>query len=365
MKKTVAVALSGGIDSLVSACLLSEMGYDVIGIHFVTGFEPLPASAESPSDRCRGIDETIFRHKADFARIERHLGIRVEVVDISAEFRQTVVDYFISAYASGRTPNPCLVCNRSIKFKTILNFAKTLGAEKLATGHYAGIREDENGLFHLFRGMDPVKDQSYFLAFLTQSQLAAAVFPLGGMKKKDVISWANSRNLAPVHRSESQDICFIQDATYGDFLSRQADFKPRPGLITDIQGRVLGSHKGLHLYTIGQRRGINCPAADPYYVVRMDPDENLLVVGSKDDLLFSGCRVAGINWIGIIPEPSSDLYTQVRYRHGAVKSRVIPVGTGEADVVFHHSQSAITPGQGAVFYRNDEVLGGGFIEHGA
>ncbi len=218
------------------------------------------------------------------------------------------------------------------------------------------------GRFHLLRGIDRKKDQSYFLAFMTQKQLARACFPLGKMTKSDVQRLAKEKGLRPEIKKESQDICFIKDNRYGDFLLQQRDFKAKPGNIVDIKGNILGRHNGLHLFTIGQRRGINCPASEPYYVVRIDIKQNQLVVGLKKDLLSSSCRVSKINWI--IEKPSSplDVYTRVRYRHNAVRSRLIPNGETSATIVFNTPQSAVTPGQGAVFYKDDEVIGGGWID---
>ena len=350
------------MDSLVAAFLLQQQGWDVIGIHFITGFEPPLQEGDAHAPGILNIDEKTAVLRRRFAVISDRLHIPIEIVDISREFKMTVVDYFIRSYRSGKTPNPCLVCNPSIKFTHLLDMAQKGGAEKLATGHYVQNVKDHKGRYHLFRGVDPVKDQSYFLAFLNQHQLASASFPLGDKKKADVIKLAKKEKLIPVSTLESQDICFIQDKNYGDFLSRQAGFHPRPGPITDLSGNLLGKHQGLHLFTVGQRRGINCPAPAPYYVVRIDPEENRLVVGSKDDVLSTWCRVTDINWIQPKPECETAFLTQVRYRHTAVKSRVHPSGEHTSEVTFFRKLSAVTPGQGAVFYDRDEVIGGGFIE---
>jgi tRNA-specific 2-thiouridylase len=366
MKQITAIALSGGIDSLVAAYLLKQQGHPVTGIHFTTGFENKAYrrynSRLSKDSYEAGFSSNQDSHSLKIANIANQLGITVKTIDISTDFKLKVVDYFMQTYLSGKTPNPCLVCNPSIKFGTLLTCARKLGASRLATGHYARISADSMSRFHLLRGVDRKKDQSYFLAFMTQKQLARACFPLGKMTKTDVIKMAKEKGLRPEIKKESQDICFIKDNRYGDFLSQQKDFKAKPGEILDTKGNILGRHNGLHLFTIGQRRGINCPASKPYYVVQIDINKNRLIVGLKKDLLSSSCRVSKINWI--IEKPSSPLNidTSVRYRHRAVSSRLIPDGRTSAEIVFKTPQSAVTPGQGAVFYKDDEVIGGGWID---
>ena len=345
MEQKIAVALSGGVDSLVSAWLLKQQNYRLFGIHFITGFED-PAT------------------ETNIASISDQLSLPVTTVDIRDEFKQHVVDYFISAYQTGRTPNPCIVCNSRIKFGVLLEIAIKMGAARLATGHYAGIGRDDQGGMHLYRGTDPIKDQSYFLAFLTSAQLARACFPLSDLAKTDVIRLAKSHGLKPADRNESQDICFIRGCSYAEFLSRMPGFAAGQGPILDMNGKEIGRHPGLHHFTVGQRRGINVPFSEPYYVIRMDVGKNQLVVGVKDDLLSSGCRVSGINWIAESPESPMDVWTQVRYRNKPVPSTLVPTGEKSATVHFKHPQAAITPGQGAVFYRKNEVLGGGWIENG-
>ncbi len=345
MKQLTAIAISGGIDSLAAAYLLKKQGRKVIGIHFTTGYETEPVN--------------IISHIAD------NLNIKIEILDCHKEFKQKVVDYFIQSYLTGQTPNPCLVCNPLIKFGTMLEFARGLGASCLATGHYAGITKDKHDRFHLLKGVDLKKDQSYFLAFMSQKQLARACFPLGMMTKTEVIKLAKEHKLDYFIKQESQDICFIKGKTYGEFIALQKSLIPQPGLIEDIDGNIIGKHKGLHLFTIGQRRGIDLPASEPYYVVRIDRKQNRLVVGFKDSLITSECRVAGINWINKESRSGGiKVYTRVRYRHKAVSSTMFPDGGNKAVVRFESPQSAISPGQGAVFYRGNEVLGGGWITSG-
>jgi tRNA-specific 2-thiouridylase len=351
MKPKTAVAISGGVDSLMTACLLKEQGHQVVGIHFITGFE---------TDACF----TQTRKVPDqhpILEIGKQLDIPVEIVDIRSEFQEKIVNYFTRSYQRGQTPNPCMRCNPTVKFGIILSLARKQGAQKLATGHYAVIRKDQTGTYHLFKGLDRHKDQSYFLARLTGNQLAHALFPLGTMRKAQIKKMAAQRGLHPVTRGESQDVCFIKDNSYGKFLMTQEGFQPQPGLIEDMSGQVIGRHEGLHLFTIGQRRGINCPAAEPYYVTRLDIERNCLVVGTRNDLLSSECKVAQINWIGDAPRSPLELHIRVRYRSQEVPATIIP-GKGDAAVIrFKEPQAAVTPGQGAVFYRGDEVLGGGWI----
>jgi len=350
MKKTTAVAISGGVDSLMAACFLKEQGQDVIGIHFITGFETALCTQHPQTDS-----------RLKILGIGEQLGIPVEIVDIRAEFQEMIVDYFTLTYKSGQTPNPCMRCNPTIKFGKILSYAHSLGAQKLATGHYARIKKDPDGNFHLFKGLDNQKDQSYFLARLTQRQLENACFPLGEMMKSDVKQMAAQKGLRPVTRNESQDVCFIKHTSYGEFLSTQKGFEPKPGFIENVNGQVIGEHNGLHLFTIGQRRGINCPAAEPYYVIRLDTERNRLTVGAKKELFSSEFKAVEINWIGKEPTLPMDVHTRVRYRSKETASIVFPQGKSTAMVRFNNPQTAVTPGQGAVFYRGDEILGGGWI----
>ena len=351
MKPTLAVAVSGGVDSMMAACLLKEQGHHVIGIHFKSGYETdtvfTPARADSESQPITEIGE--------------QLGISIELLDCRMAFKQQVVDYFIQTYFNGRTPNPCMVCNPLIKFGTVLSFARELGAEKLATGHYARIQKDTTGTYHLMKGIDPRKDQSYFLARLNQSQLSKAVFPMGERLKSDIKEEARQRGLRPVTKSESQDICFIKDESYNEFLQKHSDHTQSPGPIVDLKDNVIGSHNGLHQFTIGQRRGINCPAPEPYYVVRIDPLNNRLVVGSKSDLLATACKVTDISWVNRAPAEPITVLTRVRYRHKEAASKLYPIDEQTAEIRFESPIESITPGQSAVFYQGDEVLGGGFI----
>lgn len=334
-----ALALSGGVDSLVAALRLRGSGRRLIGLHFATGFE-----TDSP-DAVRAL--------------ARRLDIPLHEIDLSSEFRREIVDGFAAAYRAGRTPNPCLACNPRIKFGRLLDHARRLGAERLATGHYARTDRGADGRVRLLRGADREKDQSYFLARIPADRLAAAEFPLGDLTKSRVRELAAEAGFAGATRPESQDICFVRDH-YADFLAAEG-VPSRPGDIVATDGKIVGRHEGLHRYTVGQRRGIGVPGPEPFYAIRLEPGENRLVIGTRDELAARGCRVERINWIAPPPEGPAEARVRVRYRHRAAPARIVPGPGGTADVQFDMPQSAVAPGQGAVFFRDDEILGGGII----
>jgi tRNA-specific 2-thiouridylase len=361
--RKIAVLLSGGVDSLVTARILKDQGHAVFGIHFFTGYQ-IPASTGSPRNRSSSAGAGIASRETArgiVSRLRDQLEIPIEIFDARKAFQSTVVDYFIRTYQEGRTPNPCMVCNPFIKFGACLSFAAEQGASHLATGHYARVQKDSNSIFHLLRGKDPTKDQSYFLAGLNQQMLSQAVFPLGAFTKADTIALSQKLGLRPVISKESQDICFINDCTYGEFLEQQPGFKRQKGLVEDVDGHVIGEHQGLHHYTIGQRRGINIPASEPYYVIRIDAEQNRLVVGFKQEAFSNNSHVEAIQWIHEPPPHAVSVMTRIRYRHKAAPSQLTPLGKHAAHIRFETPQSAITPGQAAVFYDGDEVLGGGRI----
>ncbi len=370
MTQLTAIAISGGVDSLTAAYLLKKQGHKLIGIHFITGYETRPAyhtNIENSANSETNSYATTASSTKDYicqnvSKLAEQLGICIEIIDCSTEFKKNVVDNFIQTYKAGKTPNPCMVCNRSIKFGHVLDVARKMGATHIATGHYARVIKDRKNRYHLLKGIDPQKDQSYFLALLKQKQLAGACFPLGNLTKSEVLKISKEKKLQPIANRESQDICFIKDNNYGYFLEQQQGFKPKPGLIKDLNGNLLGKHKGLHLYTIGQRKGINCPASEPYYVVTIDIKRNILIVGSKKDLLLKECKIIKINWINQEPISLIKVYVRIRYRHKAIEAGLLPIGKQAAIVKFKNPQLSITPGQGAVFYIGDEVIGGGWIE---
>jgi tRNA-uridine 2-sulfurtransferase len=361
MPETIAIALSGGIDSLVTAALLKEQGHRPIALHFLTGYETSARRAAQTGDGTAA-ENLVRQAEQKLEPLARQLQIPLHIVDLRAGFQHHVVDYFVAAYRSGKTPNPCLVCNPRIKFELLLEKARGLGATRIASGHYARIRPTAQGGWRLLRGVDASKDQSYFLARLSQHQLAQILLPLGDLTKAETRRIAAAKGLQPVVERESQDVCFIADSDYSAFLAAQPGFAAESGSIETVAGEVIGRHAGIHRYTIGQRRGINCPAATPYYVLRIDPGRNRIVVGQKDDLLAPECTVADIHWIAAPPRKPLRLTTKLRYRHAAVPATLIPADGPRARLIFDTPQTAVTPGQGAVFFSGEEVLGGGWIQ---
>jgi tRNA-specific 2-thiouridylase len=354
MEKTVAVALSGGLDSAVTATLLKKANHRVIGFHFLTGYEYHPA-VSSPSRPLSRVGPWV--HK-----VAQQIGIPLEILDCSEAFEKEVVRYFVDVYRSGQTPNPCVICNQRIKFGLFLEKVKAFGASTLATGHYARIRHEVDGKFLLLKGVDEVKDQSYFLARLTQEQLSQAMFPLGMYTKKQVREMAREWGLKSFREKESQELCFINHPSYKDFLLNHSDFPKRPGQIVNTRGDILGNHEGLYAYTVGQRKGIGIPGSAPYYVVHLDQEKNRLIVGNKPDLAATECTVVDVIWIGAdAPDEPISAQTRIRYRHREAESTIRPLDPTTVKVNFSQTQYAITPGQVAVFYQGERVLGSGWI----
>lgn len=337
----VAVLVSGGIDSLVAAHLLKTSHSRVFGLYLKTGYNDLSEN--------------------EVETIAIRADMPVAVIDCRAEFKSRVVDYFVQSYLRGQTPNPCLCCNPQIKFRIGLDHALDRGAEYVASGHYCRIGKTAHGVA-LQKGLDPQKDQSYFLAFLTQAQLCRICFPVGHMTKAAVTALAAEKNLAPLRAEESQDVCFIKpEETCGAFIARQTERPPAPGLIEDMDGNVIGQHGGVHLFTVGQRRGINCPAQEPYYVSAIDVERNRIRVGFRNDLLAADCRVRDVNWISPVPAAGFSCTVKVRYQHKATPAVITLLSEDEVRVTFDQPQFGVAPGQGAVFYQADTVLGGGII----
>ncbi|MBE9551717.1 MAG: tRNA 2-thiouridine(34) synthase MnmA [Proteobacteria bacterium] len=351
MNSLTAVALSGGIDSLVASVLLKEEKRDVIAIHFRTGIKRESSHLK---------DESILFENRIRAAAEV-IGIPLVFIDVSEQFRFDVVRYFVSEYENGRTPNPCMVCNRQIKFGKLLNRARFLGADCLATGHYARVVSAACGRSRLLKAIDPNKDQSYFLALLSRNQLKFACFPLGTYTREDVRRIAERVGIIPFVTEESQEVCFVEGNAYSAFLKKEG-MAGRPGPIIDRTGKMIGTHRGLCCYTIGQRRGIGIPAAEPYYVIRIDIAANRLVVGRKPELRADECEVDDINWIALPPDRPVRVSTRIRYRHKEAPSTLFPGDdTKKAIIRFDTAQEAVTPGQAAVFFKGEEVLGGGWI----
>lgn len=350
----VLVALSGGVDSAVAAALLAEQGREVGGAMLRLWAEP--GWGDGRSNRCCTPDAVQRAQKvADL------LDIPFSIVDAQADFRAQVVDTFVAEYGAGRTPNPCIPCNRAIRFGLLLDRALAEGYAALATGHYARVRR-VGGRHQLLRGRDPDKDQSYFLHQLSQRQLAHARFPLGGLTKERVRQIARQRGLPVAEQAESQDVCFLADGDHRRFLAQEVPDLFQPGPIRDTEGCILGQHRGLPGYTIGQRKGLGIAAPEPLYVVAIDPAENALVVGRAGELGQDECTVERMSYLsGEVPQAPFSAAAQIRYRAPAVPVRVTPLGGAKAHVRFEVKQRDLTPGQFLVLYRGELVLGGGVI----
>lgn len=359
MSGTAVVAMSGGVDSAVAAALLAREGYDVVGLFMRSGVRPADASMELSRSCCSVRDALDARQVAD------KLGIAFHVLNFEAEFDK-LIEYFCEEYLRGRTPNPCIICNRDLKFGRLFQFAKALNAEVIATGHYARVRRSTSGRYELLKGVDGEKDQSYVLFPLTQEVLAQTRLPLGTLTKKEVREIAGSLDLAVKDKLDSQDICFVPDNDYRTLLAtRCAGRLPPPGNIVDTGGKWLARHKGIHAYTIGQRHGLGFAAGRPMYVVRLDLKTNTVVVGSRDEVTTGSLRASGMNWLSI-DEPARGTRlrceVKIRYTHRPAPATVEYEGDGKVQVVFDTPQRAVTPGQAVVFYDGDLLLGGGWIE---
>jgi tRNA-specific 2-thiouridylase len=350
----VIVALSGGVDSSTAAALLVQQGYKVSGV--MMRLWAMHYQGEFPENRCCSPAAI-----ADARRVCALLGIPFQLVDLEEEFKTRVVDYFCDTYALGRTPNPCLACNRYVKFKALLCLAFDLGAEYLSTGHYARIRS-QNGEYQLLKGIDKEKDQSYVLYMLGQEELPHLLFPLGDHTKRQVRSMAAKYNLPTADRVESQDTCFVADGDYRAFVAQQRPEAVRPGSIFDLQGHLLGKHRGVAFYTVGQRQGLGIAAAHPLYVLEIDSARNALIVGPKAALFRGELLAEQVHFVAGNPPPQpASITAKIRYKAKEVPATLIPLPGQMARVVFAELQPAITPGQGVVFYQDDIVLGGGII----
>ncbi|MGF1505283.1 MAG: tRNA 2-thiouridine(34) synthase MnmA [Anaerolineae bacterium] len=354
----VVVAMSGGVDSSVSAAQLVEQGYEVEGIMMRLLSEPGDIEMGAKRDnRCCTRDQMMAAHF-----VARHLGITFQMIDARDVFKSQVVDRFIAGYAQGVTPNPCLSCNRHIRFTFLLNAALERGADFLATGHYARVTQDSAGRYELRRGADRHKDQSYVLSVLTQDQLKHAMFPVGGYTKDEVRALAADFGLRVASKDESQDLCFLADGDYRRFLRNFGGVEMTPGPIVLQSGEVLGEHTGLPNYTTGQRKGLGISYQEPLYVLRKEASTNTLIVGTRAELGKDKLVATGVNWIaGEAPQDEFRADIKIRYKARPAAGCVQSAGTDRASVQLDEPLPDITPGQSAVFYEDDRVIGGGVI----
>lgn len=350
----VVIAMSGGVDSSVSAALLKEQGYQVTGVSLQL-YDPVPKEPGCRLKTCCSLDDVL-----DAGRVAKKLGISFEVIDMRAEFKTLVIDYFIAEYAAGRTPNPCIRCNDVIKFDLLLKKTQELGADFLATGHYARISEDANGSKWLLTGLDPAKDQSYFLFTLTQAQLQQVVFPVGTLEKTAVRKLAIEFNLSVAQKHESQEICFIPDNDYVKFLEGHG-VAPKQGDIVMGDGTVVGHHPGVHRFTIGQRKGLGIAWKHSLHVSAIHREKNQIVVGDRKELETSMLTANDATWSTVPTATGFRAACRIRYRHKPAPCRVVIHADNRFEVHFDTPQTSVTPGQAAVLYDGERVLGGGWI----
>ncbi len=362
----IAVAMSGGVDSSTVAAMLVRRGLSVVGLTMqLWNQRRLPELAgEGATGRCCSLDDVY-----DARRVAEQIGIPYYVVNFEKQFEEQVIKPFVDEYLAGRTPVPCTLCNNYIKFDRFLEMADAVGARHIATGHYARIRHDEStGRYHLLRAVDASKDQTYFLFGLTQAQLARTLFPLGELTKPEVRDLARSMDLAVAAKSDSQEICFVPNGDYAAFMDAYlADIGVAPertgGEIVTAAGRKLGRHSGVHHFTVGQRRGLGIATGEPLYVIATDPLSQRVTVGGNGELMRESFHASSVNWISVagIDAPLR-AEVRIRNKHAAAPATLHPAGNGSVRIVFDTPQRAVTPGQAAVFYSEDQVLGGGWID---
>ncbi len=354
MKGRVLAAMSGGVDSSVAAFLLRREGFEVIGVSM--DLYDFSSVTKNRAGTCCSLDDLY-----DARRVCDRLGIPYYVLNLREEFRREVIDPFVREYGSGHTPNPCILCNEHLKFRALLRKADELGAEAVATGHYAVVRKDPDGRNHLHAAPDGSKDQSYFLFSLDARRLERIRFPVGGMMKEEVRRIAGEAGLSVSEKRDSQDICFVTDDSYTAFLSRRG-LREQEGNFVDRNGAVLGTHKGILRYTVGQRRGLGIAAREPLYVVAIDASRNEVILGTEDESLARSAAVVRTSFVA--GEPPAAVFratAKVRYRHAGVPSSVSVAGE-RMTVRFDVPQKSVSPGQALVLYDGSEVLGGGWIE---
>jgi len=348
------IAMSGGVDSSVAALLTKQAGYECIGCTMrLFDYEDIGAEGEKT---CCSLSDV-----EDARSVAIRLGMPYYVFNFRDDFREKIIERFARSYINGITPNPCIDCNRFMKFEKLYERAKILGCSHIVTGHYARI-EEHDGQFFLKKAADPAKDQSYVLYSLTQEQLAHTLFPLGDQSKSETRSIAEENGFINADKADSQDICFVPDGDYAKVVEEVTGFRSEPGDFVGTDGQLIGRHKGIIHYTVGQRKGLGISSSEPYYVCRICPECNQVILGRGQDLMSREAEVKEINWIsGVVPPGPFRCSAKIRYRHREQSALVEPLEGMRARVIFDEPQRAITPGQSAVFYEGDTVLGGGVI----
>lgn len=356
IKQKIVIAMSGGVDSSVAAFLLKKKGFDVFGITMLIWHNENECQVNKS---CCSPDDII-----DARRIASQLKIPFQTVNFVKEFKNDVMDYFCREYLKGITPNPCIICNERMKFGYLLDYAKAQGIDHIATGHYAeNYFDNKSGVYAIKKGKDKTKDQSYVLFSLTQDQLKHVVFPLAGLTKEEVREIAKKNGLITAKKKESQEICFIPDNDYPKFINEHFQTKEKTGLILDINGKILGRHKGIYHYTVGQRKGLGISSPHPLYVVKIDTEKNSIIAGKDEDLYQKEFIAERVNWqvIDKLTDPVM-VKAKIRYKFKEENARVFPLDDKRARVEFLKPQRAITPGQAVVFYKKNVVVGGGWIK---
>jgi tRNA-specific 2-thiouridylase len=356
VKKKVVVGMSGGVDSSVAAYLLKEQGYDVIGVTMQIWQDEEPDAVQE-NGGCCGLSAV-----DDARRVAEYLEIPYYVMNFKKEFQENVIDYFIGEYQEARTPNPCIACNRYVKWESLLQRSLSIGADYIATGHYARIAQLENGRYTLKKSATDAKDQTYALYNLTQEQLSRTLMPVGEYTKDQIREIAEKLLLPVAHKPDSQEICFVPDHDYASFIEKETGKKSVPGNFVDPAGNILGQHKGIIHYTIGQRKGLGIALGRPAFVADIRKETNEVVIGTNEDVFAPALLADRVNFMSIekLDEPR-EVIAKIRYNHKGAPCRIEMVGEDQVKVTFHEPQRAITPGQAVVFYDGDCVLGGGTI----